>query len=117
MPRTSSSLQLLPRKPFFLEEKIVSVVHVQDRVFLESVLVITGRQEYAEPVGGPGGAGQRRHQFADAAMSVFSKVLIDVKRRTRGRDSQQIFSARPVQSITMEENRLVGEGRQLPLER
>src|SRR5882724_8094887 len=37
-------------KGFFLEEKIVPVVHVEHWIFLERVLVVTGRQKDAEPM-------------------------------------------------------------------
>src|SRR5882724_5817909 len=67
-------------KCIFLEKKILAVVHVEDRVFLESVLVVTGRQEHAEPMLAPGGAGERRHHLADAAAGVLDKVWMDVER-------------------------------------
>ena len=62
-------------------KKILTVVHVEDRVFLEGVLVVTGRQEHAEPMLTPGGAGERRHHLADAAAGVLDKVWMDVERR------------------------------------
>src|SRR5881397_146463 len=75
----------ISNKRLFLEEEIVTVVHVEDRIFLERVLVITGRQEHTEAMLTAGGARERWHQFADAAMRVLAKIWMNLERRAGSR--------------------------------
>src|SRR5207249_7711656 len=86
-------------KRFFLEEEIVTVVHVEHRIFFEGVLVVTRRQEYTEAMLTAGSAHERCHQFADAAMRVLAKIWMNLDRRAGSRDCQKIFSTRPLRGI------------------
>src|SRR4029434_5326332 len=71
-------------------------MHIEHRIALERVLAITGWEKNAEAVIDSCRARQRRHQLADAALSVVEKRRVTLERRARGRDREVIFAARPV---------------------
>jgi hypothetical protein len=72
----------ISQEGFLLEEKVVSVVHVEHWVFLKRILVVTRRQENAEPVLSTGGARERRHQLTNAAVRIFAKIGMNLQGRT-----------------------------------
>src|SRR6266540_930140 len=79
---------------FFLQEQVVPVVHVEDRIPLQRILVVTGRQKNSEAMLNTRGAGERRHQLAHAALRVFAKEWMNLQRGSRRCDSETIFSPR-----------------------
>ena len=84
----------------------MAVVHVEDRIFLQCVLVVTRRQKNSEPMLDTQGAGERRHQLAYAALCVFAKERMNLERRARCCDGKTIFSPRPHRCAIVYQHRL-----------
>src|SRR6266702_8963964 len=81
-------------------------MHVEDGVFFERVLMIARRQKHAEAMRISGIAGERLHQFADAAARVRVKVGMNIDRRSGGGDGEEVFPARPMRAVFTDEGGL-----------